>query len=68
MLYQGCPVPGMAAAGGIGSVISNGLQGNDHGTAGVATLLGVAVAYTIGRIFVRIQRSLPPNGPSPGQK
>lgn len=54
MLYQGCPVPGMAAAGGIGSVVSNGLQGNDYGTAGVATLLGFAVAYTIGRIFVRI--------------
>lgn len=54
MLYQECPVLGMAAAGGIGSVISNGLQGNDHGTAGVATLLGFAVAHTIGRIFVRI--------------
>lgn len=39
MLYQEYPVPGMVAAGGIGSVISNGLQGNDHGTAGVATLL-----------------------------
>lgn len=54
MLYQECPVPGMAAAGGIGSVISNGLQSNDYGTAGVATLLGFAVAYTIRRIFVRI--------------
>lgn len=39
MLYQECPVPVMAAAGGIGSVISNGLQGYDYGTAGVATLL-----------------------------
>lgn len=54
MLYQERPILGMVAAGGIGSVISNGLQGNDHGTAGVATLLGVAVAYTIRRIFVRI--------------
>lgn len=54
MLYQERPILGMVAAGGIGSVISNGLQGYDYGTAGVAILLGFAVAYTIGRIFVRI--------------
>lgn len=39
MLYQERPILGMVAAGGIGSVISNGLQGYDYGTAGVATLL-----------------------------
>ena len=54
--FSECAILGMVGAGGIGYVISTSLQGYDYGTAGVAILLVVLVAYGIERIFVQIKK------------
>lgn len=54
--FSECAILGMVGAGGIGYVISNSLQGYDYGTAGVAILIVLLIAYAIERMFVCIKK------------
>ncbi len=54
--FSECTILGMIGAGGIGFVISTGIQGYDYGTAGLSIFLVFLFAYTIERIFVMVKK------------
>ena len=53
--FAECAILGMVGAGGIGFVISTGIQGYEYGIAGLSILLVFLFAYMIERMFVRIK-------------
>ena len=56
--FSECAILGMVGAGGVGSVISNSIQGYDYGTAGIAIFLVFLLAYCIERIFVKVKKKI----------
>lgn len=56
--FSECAILGMVGAGGVGSVISNSIQGYDYGTAGIAIFLVFLLAYCIERIFVKVKKQI----------
>lgn len=56
--FSECAILGMIGAGGIGYIISSGLQGYEYGTAGIAILFVFILAYTIERIFIAIKNKI----------
>ena len=56
--FSECAILGMVGAGGVGSVISNSIQGYDYGTAGIAIFLVFLLAYCLERIFVKVKKKI----------
>ncbi len=54
--FSECTILGMIGAGGIGYIISTGIQGYDYGTAGLSIFLVFLFAYAIERIFVAVKK------------
>ncbi len=56
--FAECAILGMVGAGGVGFVISTGIQGYEYGKAGLAILFVFLFAYGIERLFVQLKKRI----------
>lgn len=56
--FAECAILGMVGAGGVGFVISTGIQGYEYGKAGLAIVFVFLFAYGIERLFVRLKKKI----------